>query len=233
MAYDKGADSDYSQGFVDAVGTAVRSIFDVSPSDLLDDSEEADMSDDELTEHPDREDDNELAGEGVCEWTYNSKNHRWQSACGESFQFTHDGPEENGFEGCPYCLRPIEIVEEGEEPELEVGDLIKWRGKYRIIIDTEYCEYEVEGEKVGHFEPTDEFFERVPEWVTGELVVSHEHSDGPEITLEVTGGDPNDETILIHGDGNTEIAPEQVIDRTGIILSVSELESVFCEGRVK
>jgi hypothetical protein len=207
MAYDKGADSDYSQGFVDAVGTAVRSIFHVSPSDLLDDSEEADMTDDELTEHFDREDD--------------------------------DSTER-------------EIVEEGEEEEakFEVGDVV--RSDYErdcffitdIKKDTPIPRYLIAGEglkngaywtlnseerleKVGHFQPTDEFFERVPEECNGSLVIDDDAGvlfdtmcrkhDFPYDCRQAVIG-PEGDRYSVAG-----------AKATGIVLSVSDLESVFCE----
>jgi hypothetical protein len=272
MAYDKGADSDYSQGFVDAVGTAVRSIFDVSPSDLLDDSEEADMSDDELTEHPDREDDDsterviaeaefnllrsnikqihrvadtalsdlealrsqlELADDdGVCEWRRETEDptaypQYYGSECDYERKLSDEDLSTDTY--CPGCGKPIEIVEEGEEPEFEVGDLIKWRGKYRIIIDTEYGEYEVEGEKVGHFQPTDDFFERVPEFVNGELVIEH-MPDGHNRVGLWPGTKPGDiDYGVVTSKGESRAFSGEMTERTGIILSHEQLESIFSE----
>lgn len=45
-----------------------------------------------------------------CEWTYDELHWKWDTSCGEGFQFTNDGPEENGFNFCPYCSLAIKPV---------------------------------------------------------------------------------------------------------------------------
>ena len=37
-----------------------------------------------------------------CEWKEN-ENGYFDTECSESFEFTADGPKENGFKFCPYC----------------------------------------------------------------------------------------------------------------------------------
>jgi hypothetical protein len=39
-----------------------------------------------------------------CEWTLDEADYGcWSSGCGHAFEFTTDGPKENGFKFCPYC----------------------------------------------------------------------------------------------------------------------------------
>ena len=40
-----------------------------------------------------------------------TKNGTWWTSCGQGFQFTNDGPTENGFGFCPYCGGQLEEVE--------------------------------------------------------------------------------------------------------------------------
>lgn len=37
-----------------------------------------------------------------CHWIVDDDG-RWDTECGEAFQFEVDGPRENGFRFCPYC----------------------------------------------------------------------------------------------------------------------------------
>ena len=34
----------------------------------------------------------------------------WETSCGQAFQFTDGGPEENSFKFCYHCGKPIQIV---------------------------------------------------------------------------------------------------------------------------
>lgn len=38
-----------------------------------------------------------------CAWRYDFHGDAWDTGCGEKFWFASNGPEENGFEYCPYC----------------------------------------------------------------------------------------------------------------------------------
>lgn len=38
----------------------------------------------------------------MCKWQQNDDG-QWDTGCGQIFEFTADGPEENGFAFCPYC----------------------------------------------------------------------------------------------------------------------------------
>lgn len=38
----------------------------------------------------------------TCEWTVNDDG-AFETACGNVFEFTADGPAQNGFKFCPYC----------------------------------------------------------------------------------------------------------------------------------
>lgn len=56
-------------------------------------------------------------GEGVpyvdtCAWTYDEHHYKWDTACGEAWQFMNDGPKENGVRFCHSCGRPIQTNEE-------------------------------------------------------------------------------------------------------------------------
>lgn len=45
----------------------------------------------------------------TCKWT-EDENGAWDTGCGKMFEFTVGGPEENGFQFCPYCGRPVDEV---------------------------------------------------------------------------------------------------------------------------
>ena len=162
--------------------------------------------------------------DGVCEWTEN-ENGDWETGCDFVLPGDTHFAREPNENYCQSCGGEIEIVEEGER--FQVGDLIKWRGKYRIIIDTdtEYGEYEVEGDKVGHFQPTDDFFERVPEECNGSLVIANDQvMFDPVCRTEYRLGSSY-EFYTENGDSFRSMGAKA----TGIILSVSELEPIFCE----
>lgn len=40
---------------------------------------------------------------GICIWTYDDLDDKWDTDCGESFQFTEGGPIENKAKFCQYC----------------------------------------------------------------------------------------------------------------------------------
>lgn len=45
----------------------------------------------------------------ICEWL-EDEGGQWWTDCANVFEFTNDGPQENGFAYCPYCggrLSPI------------------------------------------------------------------------------------------------------------------------------
>ena len=50
-----------------------------------------------------------LAGR-TCEWTYDDSSDAWDSACGEMWQFTCDGPEENNVRFCHGCGQTVALV---------------------------------------------------------------------------------------------------------------------------
>ena len=37
-----------------------------------------------------------------CKWTQ-TPDGQYETSCGQIFEFTNDGPKENGFTHCPYC----------------------------------------------------------------------------------------------------------------------------------
>ena len=46
---------------------------------------------------------------GDCVWTVDGDG-TWETACGEAWQFTCDGPEENNFRFCHGCGKPVAIA---------------------------------------------------------------------------------------------------------------------------
>jgi len=52
----------------------------------------------------------------TCKWKqdgFNLVEHDyWETTCGNLFQFYNRGPEQNHFKFCPYCGKPIEVVED-------------------------------------------------------------------------------------------------------------------------
>jgi hypothetical protein len=42
-----------------------------------------------------------------CRWTYDEHDYKWDSACGEAWQFTDGGPEDNGVKFCQGCGKPV------------------------------------------------------------------------------------------------------------------------------
>lgn len=60
-------------------------------------------------------------GEHTCKWREDGYKWDgygyWETGCDNLFQFNTGGPEENRFKFCPYCGKPIEVVE--NEKELE------------------------------------------------------------------------------------------------------------------
>lgn len=50
-----------------------------------------------------------------CLWTYDDNDYKWDSACGESWTFIEDGPEENGVKFCQGCGKPVVIEVTQEE----------------------------------------------------------------------------------------------------------------------
>jgi hypothetical protein len=39
----------------------------------------------------------------TCEWKHDEHHDAWDTECDEKFQFTSDGPQENGMLFCPFC----------------------------------------------------------------------------------------------------------------------------------
>jgi hypothetical protein len=263
-------------------------------------SEEADMSDDELTEHPDREDDDstereiaeqfmeegdwmmelfdketvripvvvlhalrsqlELADEGVCEWTYDNTHCKWDTECGDGFSLLDPNDPTQHYTYCPGCGNPIEIVEDEGEPEYEVGDLVRYKGRdpldnyiitgqheagcddcgcydskhFSVLCSTGSSGYipvdkQDNFEQLGAFEPTDEFFERVPDFTSGELVIEH-MPDGHDRVALWPGTKPGDiDYGVVTSKGESRAFSGEMTERTGIIVSAEQLESIFLE----
>ncbi len=45
-----------------------------------------------------------------CKWTYDEHDYKWDSACGESWQFTDGGPEDNHVKFCQGCGKPVVLA---------------------------------------------------------------------------------------------------------------------------
>lgn len=45
-----------------------------------------------------------------CKWTYDEHDYKWDSACGEAWQFTDGGPEDNGVKFCQGCGKPAMLA---------------------------------------------------------------------------------------------------------------------------
>lgn len=45
-------------------------------------------------------------GNAGCVWRANEDG-AYETVCGNTFEFYADGPEENGFQFCPYCGNPL------------------------------------------------------------------------------------------------------------------------------
>lgn len=52
-----------------------------------------------------------------CRWRRDRQEDLWETACGRTFQFTVDGPHENGYLYCPGCGSQIGLRQRkaGEE----------------------------------------------------------------------------------------------------------------------
>jgi len=48
-----------------------------------------------------------------CHWTFDDNEYApmWNTGCNNTFSFTEDGIEENGFKYCPYCGNRIDPVQ--------------------------------------------------------------------------------------------------------------------------
>lgn len=58
-----------------------------------------------------------MSGAGTCTWQASDRDEwgdLWSTACEPDqgpFMFTEGGPAENGFSYCPYCGRPLHVIE--------------------------------------------------------------------------------------------------------------------------
>lgn len=62
-------------------------------------------------------------GRDGCTWTPDSDPDfsMWETACGNAWEFTTEGPKENGVKFCPYCGKPLVIAEAAPIPP-DAGD---------------------------------------------------------------------------------------------------------------
>lgn len=49
-----------------------------------------------------------------CEWRFDDAHYKWDTTCDNGFQFTYDGPKENGFNFCPFCGGVIALPAPGD-----------------------------------------------------------------------------------------------------------------------
>lgn len=54
--------------------------------------------------------DNADAVRDICLWGQD-ENGIWETGCGHAFEFTDSGPTENYFRFCPYCGKPLEVIQ--------------------------------------------------------------------------------------------------------------------------
>jgi hypothetical protein len=62
----------------------------------------------------------------TCLWIHDEDADKWDTECSEAHCFFEDGPRENHYRFCPYCGKPIELMEnmvESETPEERAKDL--------------------------------------------------------------------------------------------------------------
>ena len=52
----------------------------------------------------------------TCPWELEThyEDEYWVTRCENTFMFSAGGPEENGFEHCPYCGKRIQVIEQNE-----------------------------------------------------------------------------------------------------------------------
>ena len=43
----------------------------------------------------------------TCDWSHDSTHSKWDSGCGNGFQFMDGTPRENGFKFCPFCGKEL------------------------------------------------------------------------------------------------------------------------------
>jgi DNA-directed RNA polymerase subunit RPC12/RpoP len=48
-----------------------------------------------------------------CRWSFEGE--YWKTDCDNAHQFEVDGPDENGYNYCPYCGKRIEVEKEQAE----------------------------------------------------------------------------------------------------------------------
>lgn len=51
-----------------------------------------------------------------CSWSYDDWDCKWDSACGEAYQFMDGGPTENSYKHCPNCGGSIMLAAAPEVP---------------------------------------------------------------------------------------------------------------------
>ena len=44
-----------------------------------------------------------------CLWSQDTVDDFYETSCGNAWQFTNDGPKENGCKFCMYCGKPITV----------------------------------------------------------------------------------------------------------------------------
>lgn len=56
----------------------------------------------------------EAPKERTCAWTTDDEGSVWCTSCGAAWEFTFDGPAENGVIYCHKCGKPVVVAGEGE-----------------------------------------------------------------------------------------------------------------------
>ena len=53
----------------------------------------------------------------TCAWTLDDEDGSvWRTSCGRLWEFTTDGPKENGMKFCMECGKPVTITESPRKP---------------------------------------------------------------------------------------------------------------------
>jgi len=58
--------------------------------------------------------DEEMKTVHICRWQEDPWDGSWDTACGQKFVFTTDGPVENGMRFCPYCRGRLKAGKAGQ-----------------------------------------------------------------------------------------------------------------------
>jgi len=58
----------------------------------------------------------------ACQWKYCEHECSWDTQCDNKYQFTNDGPKENGYKFCPGCGKPVALAGDREPATIETAE---------------------------------------------------------------------------------------------------------------